>query len=111
MDCNKYYFVDQAKQDLNDILLYLSDVLLNKKAAGDFYTALVNKLNLLCSFPDIGQDVNNSGLIEKYVKKINVKSYYLYYHYDLINQTIWVLRIIHYKRDINSIIKKGSSRS
>ena len=108
MDCNNYYFVDKAKQDLDDILLYMSDVLLNKYAAESFFTTLVSKLDLLCSFPNIGKDVENDSIIEKGIKRINVKSYYLYYYFEENNKTIWILRIIHQKRDIDTIIKKGS---
>lgn len=108
MDCNNYYFVDKAKQDLDDILLYISDVLSNKVAAKSFYSALVSKLDLLCSFPNIGKDVDNKSIVENGIKKINIKSYYLYYRFEEERKTIWILRIIHQKRDIDTIIKKGS---
>lgn len=88
--------------------MYMSDVLLNKGAAESFFTALISKINLLCSFPNIGKDVENDSIIEKETKRINVKSYYLYYYFEENNKTIWILELSIKNVMLIQSLKKGS---
>lgn len=98
-----YSYTINAKNDLNNILDYLSNKLLNLKAAKDFYLELEKQITLICSFPESAPIVKNRFIDIKEVRKINVKSYLVYYYVDDTKQIINVLAILHSLENYNNL--------
>ncbi|WP_343010720.1 type II toxin-antitoxin system RelE/ParE family toxin [Holdemanella biformis] len=100
----KYFFTDEAQIDLDNILDYLTNHLCNLHAAKSFYILLIERLALVCDFPESNPMIKNRFLGFHEVRKMVIKNYLIYYYVDENNKTINVLSIRHSLENQEKII-------
>lgn len=106
MASNTYAFTDSAKQDLDEILNYISNVLYNQNAAIDFYNRLKEAIERIRDFPNLYPIVENEFITEKNIRKIIVKNYIVYYLYKEAEKTVVLLRIVYSKRNLEEVLRR-----
>ena len=98
-----YKFTETAAQDLDDILHYINDDLCNQSAAKSFYNDILSNINNTRLFPLSGTLVRNEYLQDKSVRQIVVGNYILYYIAKENEKTIYIVRIVYGKMNLEQI--------
>jgi plasmid stabilization system protein ParE len=101
-----YRFTEKAIADLESIIGYMAMELSNPVAAKGFIDKLQGNIDIICAFPKSGARVTNEFLPDMDIRKIVVDSYLLYYTMDEGENTIFILRIIYGRRDVNEILNE-----
>ena len=91
----QYELTETASQDLDHIISYIVEDLLNRSAATSLVEALRIELDMLCHEPSAGVPVENRYLLRNDVRKVFVKNFVIYYIPDKDVQKIIVIRIGH----------------
>ncbi len=94
-----------ARNDLDDIVAYISLILSNPQAATNFLNKFQNAVNEVCCFVESGPIVDNEFLIGSNVRKKLVGNYIMYYLFNIEQKMIYVVRIVYSKRNIDDIIR------
>jgi plasmid stabilization system protein ParE len=95
----------RAADDLNEIVSYLAVELDNPSAAAKFLDRLHGAIENICTFPESGARVLNEFLPNESIRKVLVDHYVLYYLPNAEAETIYVLRIIYGRRNMDEILK------
>ena len=103
-----YKLTGKAEADLDGIISYIADQLDNRWAAADFLDKLQAAINEACAFPESGAPVDNEFLPYKNVRKKTAGSYIMYYLPDMKAETIYILRIIYGRRNLDEILREMS---
>lgn len=103
-----YRLTEKADADLDDVVQYIAVELANPKAASDFVDKLQSAIEEARSFPESGSLVINEYLPDTEVRKKLVENYILYYLPDSEQKTIFVLRIVYGRRNIDEILRQIS---
>lgn len=107
MDCKwDYRLTEKANADLDEIVGYISIELANPKAASDFVDRLQQVIDKIREFPESSPLVSNEYLTKPNVRKQNVNNYIMYYLPDNDSKTIYVLRIVYGKRNMDEILNE-----
>ena len=93
---------------MDDVVQYIAVELANPKAASDFVDKLQSAIEEARSFPESGSLVINEYLPDTEVRKKLVENYILYYLPDSEQKTIFVLRIVYGRRNIDEILRQIS---
>ena len=101
-----FVFVEKARNDLDEILNYISFVLNNTFASKELFDKIIYTINNICSFPKMYPLVTNDFLKSDNTRKAVVDNYIIFYNINSNEKTIIILRIIYAKRDINSILEE-----
>lgn len=101
-----YRLTEKADADLDDIVRYIAVELANPKAASDFMDKLQASIEEACSFPESGPLVVNEYLPDTKVRKKLVGNYIFYYLPDSAEKTIFVLRIVYGRRNMDEILRQ-----
>ena len=102
----QYNFTKKAETDLDEILSYISIELSNPDAAASFLKDLQTVLTSICSVPKIGRIVENEFLPDKEIRKSLVGNYVLYYLPDTEEKSIYVLRILYSRRNLDELVRE-----
>ena len=102
----QYHFTKKAEADLDEILSYISVELSNPDAASSFLKDLQAVLASICSVPKIGRMVENEFLPDKEIRKSLVGNYVLYYLPDAAEMTIYILRILYGRRNLDELVRE-----
>ena len=102
----QYHFTKKAEADLDEILSYISIELSNPEAAASFLKDLLAVLASICSVPKIGSIVENEFLPDKEIRKSLVGNYVLYYLPDAVEMTIYILRILYGRRNLDELVRE-----
>ena len=102
----QYHFTKKAEADLGEILSYISIELSNPEAAASFLKDLQAVLASICSVPKIGRIVENEFLPDKEIRKSLVGNYVLYYLPDTEEKSIYVLRILYGRRNLDELVRE-----
>ena len=102
----RYHFTKKAEADLGEILSYISVELSNPEAAASFLKDLQTVLTSICSVPKIGSIVENEFLPDKEIRKSLVGNYVLYYLPDAVEMTIYILRILYGRRNLDELVRE-----
>lgn len=102
----QYHFTKKAEADLEEILSYISIELSNPEAAASFLKDLQAVLASICSVPKIGRIVENEFLPDKEIRKSLVGNYVLYYLPDTEEKSIYVLRILYGRRNLDELVRE-----
>ena len=102
----QYHFTKKAKSDLDEILSYISVELSNPEAAASFLKDLLAVIASICSVPKIGRMVENEFLPDKEIRKSLVGNYVLYYLPDTEEKSIYVLRILYGRRNLDELVRE-----
>lgn len=100
-----YQLTKAADADLDEIVSYIAVELSNPKAASDFVDKLQDAIEEARSFPPSGLSVVNEFLADKEVKKL-VRNYIMYYLPDYARETVYILRIIFGRRNMDEILRR-----
>lgn len=93
-----YSFTDAAKEDLDEILSYISKELANPKAALTFIDNVEKAISQLIEFPQSGSVVENEYIKTENIRKVPIGNYMLYYKSDDTRSIVVIIRIIYSKR-------------
>ena len=102
----QYHFTKKAETDLDEILSYISIELSNPDAAASFLKDLQTVLTSICSVPKIGRIVENEFLPDKEIRKSLVGNYVLYYLPDTEEKSIYILRILYGRRNLDELVRE-----
>ena len=102
----QYHFTKKAETDLDEILSYISIELSNPDAAASFLKDLQTVLTSICSVPKIGRIVDNEFLPNREIRKSLVGNYVLYYLPDTEEKSIYVLRILYSRRNLDELVRE-----
>ena len=100
-----YRFTEKAEQDLEGILRYIAVELSNPVAAQNLGRKIFEKIDIVRDFPDSGTLVDNELLSDKEVRKLLADNYVIYYKVYYDKKSIFVVRIVYGKRNLDEIIK------
>ena len=110
MDCEYHYrLTRRAEKELDDILDYIGNKLDNAKAAAKLMEDIGRCMEMACVFPEGGALVTNAFLPRKIIRKKVVGNYLLYYRADKEQKTVWLLRIVYGRRDMDEVLKHVNS--
>ena len=101
-----YKLTGKAETDLDGIVSYIAVQLGNRQAAAGFLDELQAVINEACAFPESGETVDNEFLPYKTIRRKTVGSYIMYYFPDMKAETIYVLRIIYGRRNLDEILRE-----
>ena len=102
----QYHFTKKAEADLDEILSYISVELSNPEAAASFLKDLLTVIASICSVPKIGSIVENEFLPNREIRKSLVGNYVLYYLPDAVEMTIYILRILYGRRNLDELVRE-----
>ena len=95
---------DNASNELNSIVNYISNYLDNLSAASDFLDLIEECYERLATNPKIYQLCDYPNFKEKGYRKVNIKNYVLIYRIAEDTDTVYILHIFFGKQDYYSII-------
>lgn len=99
-----YKLTAKAATDLDEIVTYLAVQLENPQVAAGFLNKLQDAIQEACSFPESGSRVTNEFLPHKGIRQKLVGNYIMYYLPDMNTETIYVLRVIYGRRNLDEIL-------
>lgn len=94
-----------AKQDITDIILYISDQLIAPKAAMDLLDALEHSVSLLRDFPYAHKLYRPIKLLGEDFRMFVVKNYAVFYVVREAEKIVEVHRVIYAKLDLAKLIR------
>ena len=101
-----YRLTGKAEADLDNILSYVSLQLSNPQAAAVFLEKLQDAISEACSFPESGSPVDNEFLPSEAIRKKQVGNYIVYYFPDEKTETVYILRILYGRRNLDEILRE-----
>lgn len=102
----QYRLSQKAADDLDGIVSYIASELSNPQAAADFLGRLEKVIDEIRSFPESGAPVNNEFLSNTKLRKKTVGSYLLYYLSVPEAETVYIVRIVYGKRNMEEILRQ-----
>ncbi len=102
----RYRLTQKAEDDLDGIVSYIALELSNTQAATDFVDHLQKIIEEARLFPESGAPVINEYLPSTEVRKKLVDNYIMYYLPDFTERTVYIVRIIYSKRNMDEIFRK-----
>lgn len=102
----QYRLSQKAADDLDGIVSYIASELSNPQAAADFLSRLEKMIDEIRSFPESGAPVNNEFLSNTKLRKKTVGSYLLYYLSVPETETVYIVRIVYGKRNMDEILRQ-----
>lgn len=102
----QYRLSQKAADDLDGIVSYIASELSNPQAAADFLGRLEKVIDEIRSFPESGAPVNNEFLSNTKLRKKTVGSYLLYYLSVPETETVYIVRIVYGKRNMDEILRQ-----
>lgn len=97
-----YKISKEAEKDLEKIWLYTFEVW-SLQQADYYFDLLIDEIEYLAKNPKSGQDFNH---IRKGYYRSRVKSHFIFFKINLKNNELEVIRILHQKMDLQSIIEE-----
>ncbi|WP_312311762.1 type II toxin-antitoxin system RelE/ParE family toxin [Empedobacter brevis] len=98
----KYKISKQAEIDLENIWLYTFEEW-SLKQADYYFDLIINEIEHIAEDPKVGKDYNE--IREGYFRS-RLKSHFIFYKINSVEQKIEVIRILHQKMDIDSHINE-----
>jgi len=100
----KTCFAAPALADMDGIMHYITFVLKNPTAAGDFYNTCLEKLNILCKSPRIYPLSRIKKLADKGYRRFEIGNYIVLYKIDEEGRTVYIMRIFYQKQDYKNLL-------
>lgn len=101
-----YKLTRKANTDLDEIVRYITTDLSNPKAAADFVDKLLDAIEEARLFPESGSLVFNEYLPNMDIRRKLVGNYIMYYLPDFGEETVYILRIVYGRRDMDEIMRQ-----
>ncbi len=103
----KLEFLPKAKEDIDNIIYYVSNNLKNKQAAINLANKFIEGAHSLLVFPYGLPLLETTRKLKNEYRYLKIKSFIMFYIIGESNNTITIVRIIYEKMDINNIILKN----
>lgn len=94
-----YQFTDLALSDLEYTLSYISNYLMNKKAARDLLSLIENAIECICEFPYSYPDCSYYFIEDSAIRHATIKNYIIVYRVNEETSTIEILRFKYSKQN------------
>lgn len=101
-----YRFTEKAQRDLESILKYIDSDLNNRTAAQTLGRKIFATIDSARNFPESGKLVENEFLSDKTVRRLLVDNYTVFYKAEKKENTLYVLRIVYGKSNLDEILRK-----
>jgi|GEM_PF-100865 len=88
----------RAQRDLDSIVIYIGVVQDNPRAAARLVDTLLEKIDLLVRFPNLGKLFDTDGTVNHDYRLLVVDDYRVFYRVD--HSRIVIYRIVHARRDL-----------
>ena len=100
----KVKVTESADRDLDEILTYIMETLMNPKAADDFVDALEEKYTVLEEYPFICELSRNDRLANRGYRRVIIGSYVVLYLIDEEQQEVTVTRIFYGRQNYEKYV-------
>lgn len=94
-----------AKQDITDIILYISDQLNAPNAAMDLLDTFDHSISLLSEFPYAHKIYRPLRALEEEYRMLPVKNYAIFYTVREQEKVVEIQRVIYARMDLTKLIK------
>ena len=102
----KYQLTQRADADLDEIVAYIAVELSNAKAASDFVNKLQEAIAEVQLFLKSGFPVVNEFIPNTDIRKKQIGNYVMYYLPDFVEKTIFILRIVYGRQNMDEILRQ-----
>ena len=102
-----FEFSKTATTNIEEAISYISKTLCNPRAAQSLWDEIIKKIDIIISFPESYQIVDNKFSNSQSIRKVPVKSYNLYYDYDSSNGIVTLICFINSHQDSNTILESA----
>lgn len=97
----------KAKEDICEVLSYIKDELLNKKAASKLADLITEEFAILREFPLSSPIVNDPFLSKYKIRFLLIKNFKAFYIANEEKREITIVRFLYARRDAASILTKN----
>lgn len=99
----KLEFLPIAKKDMEDIIYYISNVLMNKNAANALAKSFISEANGILDFP-YGSSVYHINNLKYEYRSIKIKNFLMFYTINERDKIVTIVRVLYQKMNINDIL-------
>ncbi len=104
---NDFYeirFTPLAYEDLDEIDTYITETLVNPKAAEDLMYEMEKSISCLEEFPYMGSEVADPYLASKGYRKLVVKNYLVFYLINIKQKQVVIMRVLYGAREYHDLL-------
>lgn len=94
-----------ARQDMTDIVHYISHELANPAAAGKLAVAMTEAADRLTNFPYTNPAYHPIRPLKQEYRRLLVQNYIMFYSIDEAQKLITVLRVVYAQRDYGKLLE------
>ena len=98
-----YNFTPLAEEDIDSVLSYISEQLLNKKAANDLFSKIEKTIENICEFPYSFADCSYYLITDINIRHANIDNYVLIYEVLEETKQINFLRFRYAKMNLSNM--------
>ena len=102
----KIVFTEPAECDLLDIEYHIHIILHNPQAAERVTEGILDEIEKLSIYPALHPFVNDELLKSVGLRMTRFDNYNIFYYYDSVEETVYIIRVMYTKADWQSILKK-----
>lgn len=102
----KLEFLPIAKNDMLEIVKYISDDLKNPQAASKLADEFIEVAESVCQFPYANNVYMPIKPLDLEYRRIIVKNYLMFYTVDENAKTVTIMRVVYARRNIDKQIKQ-----
>jgi toxin ParE1/3/4 len=99
-------YSEQAYDDLNSIIEYISNELHNAQAAERFFLEVYEKIKLLQEMPYLYPLCRDENLSARGCRFVAIGNYLMFYIADSGNSVVTIIRILYSRRNITAIFEE-----
>lgn len=103
-DLYEVRYTPLAYEDLDEIDTYISETLVNSKAATDLMYEMEKSISRLEEFPYMGSEVADSYLASKGYRKLVVKNYLVFYLINSKQKQVVIMRVLYGAREYHDLL-------
>ncbi len=100
----KLNFLPLAKQDMDNIIYYISNNLKNKSAAKKLAENFINGANNILEFPYGCAVYEEKGNLKNEYRSIKVNNFRMFYTINEEDKTITIVRVLYQKMNLENIL-------
>ena len=100
----KIEYLPIAKQDMTEIVQYISQELCNPVAADNFTDEMIEAADRLCDFPYINSVHQTIKPLKHEYRKLLVKNYIMFYWVNESKKTVTIARVTYARRDYDKLL-------
>ena len=96
---------EAAQRDFENIYLYISNSLCNRKSASTMISLLNKTIRMLADMPEAYPLANDEYLRNMGIRFVAVNNYIVFYNVNIDKQRVYVVRILYGKRNWADILR------